>query len=87
MSRIAQKSSFRLRKIEIDMNHPFRTLLYELFAPPPLRLLQRPLEVSVSAAGLLLAYVRSRKTIASGPECHEVKKGAAPWVAIAKPPG
>jgi hypothetical protein len=43
------------------MVHPLRTLLYELFAAPPLRLLQRALEVSVSGAGIVTAYVFERK--------------------------
>jgi len=34
-----------------------RTLSYELFAAPPLRLLQRTLELGVSTAGFLTAYV------------------------------
>jgi hypothetical protein len=43
------------------MDHPFRTLIYEMFAAPPLRLLQKALELSVSAAGVLSAYAFARK--------------------------
>ena len=38
------------------MDNPLRTLLYELFAAPPVRLLQRALDLSVSTAGFLAAY-------------------------------
>jgi len=43
------------------MDHPVRTLVYELFAAPPLRLLQRALEFSVSSAGFLSAYLFQHK--------------------------
>jgi hypothetical protein len=45
------------------MDHPVRTLVYELFAAPPLRLLQRALELSVSGAGFVSAYVFHRKNL------------------------
>jgi len=38
------------------MKDSLRALLFELFAPSPLPLMQRALELSVSAAGLLSAY-------------------------------
>ena len=39
------------------MDHPVRTLLYELFAAPPLWLLPQTLQLGVSTAGFLTAYV------------------------------
>jgi hypothetical protein len=61
MSLIAQKSSLCLANLEGVMDHPTRTLLYELFAAPPLRLLQWTLELGVSTAGLLSAYLLKRR--------------------------
>ena len=57
MSLIAQTFSSGLASLRADMDHPMRTLLYELFAAPPLRLLQRTLELGISTAGFLSAYV------------------------------
>jgi hypothetical protein len=44
------------------MDHSLRTLFYELFTPSPLPLLQRAIELSVSAAGFLSAYTFGRRT-------------------------
>jgi hypothetical protein len=46
----------------IDMKDSLRALFYQLFAPSPLPLLQRALELSVSAAGLLSAYAFGRRS-------------------------
>ena len=39
------------------MDHALRTLLCDLFTRPPLRVLQAALELIVSTAGFLSAYV------------------------------
>jgi hypothetical protein len=44
------------------MEHPLRTLLYDLFAEPPLRLLQRTLDLSVSSTDFLVAHIFHRKS-------------------------
>jgi hypothetical protein len=44
------------------MDHPFRTLIYELSLAPLLRLLQRALDLSVSAVGFLSALVLGGKS-------------------------
>jgi hypothetical protein len=65
------------------MKDLLKTLIYELLAPTPLPLLQRALELSLSAACFLSAYTFSRRSPKRCPAPITVKEGV-PCGAVGK---